>query len=353
VRNRKAWRLLALLLAFTLIAAACGDDSSDDGADGTDTTTEGGAEPGGDASGSVVLGAEQELSGFNTSTSADNLFWGQQVVNMIWPSAYDVQPDFTVIPGAVLAGPAEIVSEADPFTVRWTIADEANWSDGTPISSADFEFLWASCNGLVDEGEPTTTDDEGNEVTAVDCVSIDGYGTAEFAAVDDKTVELTWEQPYPDYEGLFGGILPSHVAEGENPFTEGFRDVPTVSGGPFLVDEWVRGQSLTLIPNPDYWGPQAQIAELTFLFISDSATLPDALRNGEVDLIYPQPQVDLVDQVEGFDGVTSSVGFGPVFEHLTFNLDTPALADVEMRQAITLGIDRAALVEARVPEQRR
>ena len=42
------WRLLAILMTFSLVAAACGDDDGDDGADGTTTTTEAGAEDPGD-----------------------------------------------------------------------------------------------------------------------------------------------------------------------------------------------------------------------------------------------------------------------------------------------------------------
>jgi glutathione transport system substrate-binding protein len=59
-----------------------------------------------------------------------------------------------------------------------------------------------------------------------------------------------------------------------------------------------------------------------FRFLPESTTQPAALQNNEVDLIYPQPQLDLVQQVKALPDVTSELDIGLSFEHLDFNSRT-------------------------------
>jgi len=65
-------------------------------------------------------------------------------------------------------------------------------------------------------------------------------------------------------------------------------------------------------------------------------------------MIYPQPQLDLVKNLQALSGVTTEVNFGVNFEHLDFNTKDPLLAHPEVRQAIAYAIDRKALVSATV-----
>jgi peptide/nickel transport system substrate-binding protein len=65
-------------------------------------------------------------------------------------------------------------------------------------------------------------------------------------------------------------------------------------------------------------------------------------------MIYPQPQLDLVQNLTKLPNVTTEINFGPSFEHLDFNVADPLLAHKEIRQAIAYAIDRNALVNATV-----
>jgi peptide/nickel transport system substrate-binding protein len=87
---------------------------------------------------------------------------------------------------------------------------------------------------------------------------------------------------------------------------------------------------------------------VVFRFLPESTTQPDALKNGEVQVIYPQPQLDLVAQVKGIPGVTSQTNFGLSFEHLDFNVKTPGLGDLAVRQAIATGLDRTSMLKRTV-----
>ena len=328
----------ALLVALSLVAAACGgDDDTDSSSGGTETEE---VQDGG----SIAYAAEQEPTGFNNLTSKDNLLELRHVMRHVWPYAYIAKPDFSVVPTPALAGEAEVVTE-DPFTVEWKIAPEAIWSDDTPLSSDDFEWTYLNCNGKVDPGEPTAVDeDSGETITGLDCASTSGYDqVTTFTKVDAKTFRMEFEAPYVEYEGLFGDPLPpAHIgkAKGADGWNTGFDAAPELSAGPYQLKEWVKGQSITLEKNPKWWGPEPKLDTIVFRQLPDPSGHPDALDNDEVQIIYPQPQVDLFEQVRNLQGVHAEANFGPAWEHLDFNFKNELLAIKEVRQAIAYGIDR-------------
>lgn len=345
VRRERRSALLAMLLSLSLVAAACGGDDDDDGATGSGSATDNEQVQEG---GSISFAADQEPTGFNNITSKDNLSHLRHIMRHVWPYAYSSKPDFSLAPNAVLAGPVEVVSES-PFTLEYTINDKAIWSDDVPVSADDFEWVYLSCNGKVDPGEPTAKDEEtGADVTGVDCASTSGYDQiTTFEKVDAKTFKVTFDEPYVEYEGLWGDPFPpAHIGKTlEGGWNTGFDASPVVSAGPYQLKEYVKGSSITLERNPKWWGPKPKLDTLVYREIPDGATHPDALRNDEVQVIYPQPQVDLRDQVSQIPGVNFELNFGPTYEHLDFNFKNELLAMKEVRQAIAYGLDRNRYVE--------
>ncbi|MGQ0521217.1 MAG: ABC transporter family substrate-binding protein [Actinomycetota bacterium] len=340
-RGRRSQILFAVLLSVSLGAAACGgDDEDSSGTTGATTEVKEG--------GTIAYASEQESPGFNNLTTKDNQLELRHLIGRIWPEAYQAQPDFSVEPTELLAGPAEVVSE-DPFTVEWKIHEDAVWDDGTPFSADDFEWNYQSCNGKVDPGEPTTKDEEsGEEITALDCASTSGFDkVTEFEKVDSKTVRMTFSEPYVEYEGLFGDpIPPAHIGKArEGGWNTGFDADPGASAGPYKLKDYVKGDHYTLVRNDKYWGERPKLDTIVYRMIPDPASHPDTLANDEVQVIYPQPQVDLVQKIEAIPGVKSEVNFGPTWEHLDFNFENELLAVKEVRQAVAWGIDRDRYVE--------
>jgi peptide/nickel transport system substrate-binding protein len=322
-----AARLFLTLLCVALIAGACGSDDKKQGGE----AAQGGDEKTG---GTLVFGADQDFPGYNVNTVKDNTLAGGQIMKQVWSGAYRVKPDFSLEPD-VLAGEATVTSE-DPFTVEWKIKPEASWDDGTPLSSDDFELYWQMCNGKNKEAS---------------CASTTGFDLiAKLDKVDAKTVRGEFAQPFSDYKSLFDDIPPSHIIKKLSPddlvkgWNTALDNEPGASSGPFKVGERVKGASLKLVRNEKYWGTKAKLDEIIFRFLPESTTQPDALRNGEVNMIYPQPQLDQVETVKAFPGVHSEINFGPTFEHLTLNTKNEFLADKAVRQAIAYGVDRAAIV---------
>lgn len=332
---KKSKFLLVLLLVFSLIAAACGSDDGDEGAEGNEGTTETTASDEVPEGGELVIGAEQEPDCVDWIGSCAGASWGYWTMNVTtMPRAFNVVKKGDVYdwePSDVLAGEPEL-EEGPPQKVTYKINPKAVWSDGTQITSKDFKYTWDQiANGK-------------------DIYDATGYKSVEGVdASDPQTAVVTFKEPYPDWKQLFGagfGILPAHLLEGKDRNAEmanGYK----WSGGPWMIEQWAKGSHVTLVPNEKYWGDKPKLDKVTFKFITDTSAEFQAFKGGEVLAIYPQPQLDAVDQINaGLPDAeaTYSAETGSI-EALWFNHSKAPFDNVDFRKAIAYAIDRDTLVE--------
>jgi peptide/nickel transport system substrate-binding protein len=331
VHRLRTVRLAALLVGLAMVAAACGG-----GDEGGDTGGEAQIQEGG----TLSFASDQEQAGFNPNTAKDNLFALSNIVTSIYPSVFNIHPDFTVQLSGEFMDSAELTSE-DPQTIVYKIKQNAVWSDGTPVSADDFIFWWENCN-------------ETNK--KADCVSTTGYKDIESVTGSDggKTVTAVFKNKYADWKGLFSQyIIPAHYTKAQpGGWNTGLDKNPEKipSAGPFIVESYTAGQSLTLTRNDKYYGTKPHLDKIVFRYLPESTTQPAALQNNEVDMIYGQPQLDQVKIVEAIPDVTSEINFGLQYEHLDFNTKNPLLADVAVRKAFATGLNIQQIVDRTVKQ---
>jgi peptide/nickel transport system substrate-binding protein len=331
--RRGSWVTAVLVSCLALVAAGCGDDDGDGDASTTTSVqiVEGGT---------VRVALEEAPTGWNPGTSSDNSLVLANIVAVVYPSVFAIQPDFTVKLDRELMVSATQVADS-PQTIEYVIQPDAAWSDGTPISADDFVYAWEQQNGS----------NEDNDVAATT-----GYEDIESVTPSEggKKVTVVFSTPFTDWQGLFSNLLPAHVMKtiegGWNDGLDG-ASFPKFSGGPFEVSAYTDGESATLVPNDAYFGPKPHLESIVLQFGIEAAALPDAFENDEIDLAYPQPQADLVQQFEQLEpGVVSEVNYGLDYEHIDFNLDNSFLKDAAVRKAIAHGLDRDAIVARTVKQ---
>ena len=287
--------------------------------------------------GTVTFAGGGDPTGFNINTSKDNGTDVQNAIANVYPSVFRTHPDLSVRLDSELMDGAELTAER-PQTVTYRIRGDAVWSDGTPISAADFVYFWEQQNGTIEDNDVAST------AGYQDIGGVTG-------SADGKTVTVRFDRPFADWQALFSNLLPSHyVRQQPGGWNTGLdrRPEQIPSGGPFRIARHDREESLTMERNPRYWGRPANLDRIILRVLPDAEAQADAMINGEVDVIYPRPQVDLVRRVQGLPGVASQVQFGLSFEQLTFNLRHPILQDLAVREAIALAIDRQQLLERTV-----
>jgi peptide/nickel transport system substrate-binding protein len=285
--------------------------------------------------GTLTFAADQEPLGFNPLTSDGNSSAVKNVTINLFPGAFRTQPDYTVRLNSDLVLSAQI-TRANPQTVVYRLRPEATWSDGVAITADDFAYAWNAQNGRQQDLDVAAT--TGYE----DIASVTGSDGG-------RTVTVTFARPFSDWRSLFSDLLPAHVMRKiPGGWNEGLATAVPVSGGPFLLESYRPRESLTLVRNDAYYGAQAKLDRIMFRFLPDSAAQVTALRNREAQLVYLQPQPDLARQISAAPGVKSTTSVGATFEHITFNLRHPVLADVRVRRAIAFAIDRQRLLDATV-----
>lgn len=320
---------------------------------------------------------EQEWDSWNDSTSATNSTYNAVINDRTTGNFVYFGTDGAIIPDETW-GTYEKTSD-DPLTVEYTISDEAAWSDGVPVTVNDYLLQWAATN-------PVTMFGEGEDAGLFDPISA-SFGEQVSAGidgeVDSKTFTMVFDTAYPDWEILLespqpahvvaeqGGLEPSAMAQqilDKDP--EGLEDAAefynsgwtatggnlpdpalTPSSGPYTLDgaTWESGESLTLVPNENYWGPPAATSQLTFRFTAPEAMI-QALQNGDINIIEPQPDVDTVTAVEGMEGVTLLTGPTLTWEHLDFNFAegrpfSEAEGGLAAREAFAMCLPREQIVE--------
>jgi len=238
-----------------------------------------------------------------------------------------------------------VVNEDGTMTVTYAIVDEAVWSDGIPITGADFQFTLDTI--MVPENRARRTVYE-------DIVSTEFLG---------KSFSYTLAAPTVRYELLFGVIIPKHDVEGTDFLTD-WNDTMWVSAGPFVFDEWVPGDFISTTRNESYWKSDPATGQrlpyldgVTFKFISEPQELIDAFKERELDIIAPPlpPESGSIETLQALEagGARVEVVSGPKWEHVNFQFGPGRLERnenscnniFEMRLAVAQTIDRKALTD--------
>lgn len=353
MRRRGLIPAAAVIATLSLALSACGssDTGEEDQTDDQPTTlTIGWNQP-------FYSYNDQTLNGNNT-TNANIAYLTNSQFNYYTPENELTQNEWF--------GSYELVSE-DPLTVTYTINDDVNWSDGTPVDAADLMLGYGTNSGLFNTTEEVTYDEETGAATYAEgevyfnsAGATPGIGlnlVTELPVISDdgKSITLTYSTPYADWELDFFNALrtPAHIV-GEKALGEtdpqaakdavvaafenkdkaalaeiskfwnieyDFGDMPSdpdllVANGPYVITDLKSNEFVQLEKNPEYTGPfEPNIDELTVRFITDPVAAIQAVQNGEVDMYEGQATADAVAQAEAA-GIDMEAGEESTYEHI-------------------------------------
>ncbi|MGH7266127.1 MAG: ABC transporter substrate-binding protein [Candidatus Rokuibacteriota bacterium] len=230
----------------------------------------------------------------------------------------------------------------DHKTYTFKLRSGVKWHDGQPFTSADVKW---SIEKVVKPYHSR------GQVYFKDLEAVD--------TPDASTAVFRLKAPVPFFLQAFqpteSPILPRHVLERlDLSDAKGIRQSELmqkpVGTGPFRLKEWKKGSHVILERNPSYWkAGRPYLDQVVLRVIPDGAARAIALEKGEVDLApmnaIPQAEVarlaGLGHLVQSDDGTE---GLGPIM-WLEVNLRQKPLADVRVRRAISLALDRKKIVD--------
>jgi peptide/nickel transport system substrate-binding protein len=282
------------------------------------------------SAGTVVFLHDQEPPNLQGPWVGNNLYATSLVLNNIWYGG-QIRNASGALEPRLFDGKPKLLKKK-PLTVQFKFKSNAKWSDGKPVTAADFRATWK-----------VFTDPQNNVISRTgfeDIASVKGNG---------KVGTVVFKKVYADWESLVSsGVYPAHIIQGQN-MNQMFLSSTPVSSGPWLFDSWQKGVQLTVRKNNRFTaGTKMKLDRLVFRYILDTNARFQALKANEGQVMEPQPQLQIADFLKDKGFVVSrKIGFA--WEHIDFQFGDkghPALKKLFVRQAIITGMNRNQIAEA-------
>ena len=320
---KKSTKLLMTTLLVSLGLAACGGNS-------TSTSTSGNQQ-------SLTITTFGELTTLDSADYDD--VPSSDMLGQIFEGLYRVAKDNKVELGMAAEEPTV---SADGLVYTFKLRD-AKWSDGTPVTAGDFVYTYRK---LVDpkEGHVAQSADVFKNAKKIRSgeLSTEELGVK---AIDDKTLEITLENPAPYLPKLLTGsrFLPqSEKVAKEKGEGYGSSADSIVTNGPFKLEGWTGSElSWKLVKNDGYWdAANVQLQNVTVNVSKEVATSVQLFDANQVQ--YTTISEQFVDQYKNqptYHSIPKAT-----MGYMSFNVERKITGNKHFRRAIAMAYDKAALV---------
>ncbi|WP_433605051.1 ABC transporter family substrate-binding protein [Dactylosporangium sp. CA-139114] len=281
--------------------------------------------------GTLKLSIQQWITQYNVGQVDGTQGDGSSILALAEPKLWFA--DDNGVPAAnpdVLAA-ADVSTAGGTQIVTYKLNPKAAWSDSTPITWQDFATNWKTRNGSDERFQLSGT------------TGYDAIANVERGA-DDRTVKVTFKTPYADWQTLFDPLLPGSAIDTPEEFNTGWIEKIPVWGGPWKIGSADKtGQTITMVPNPSYWGTKPLLDSIVYRAL-DSTAITEAYLNNEIDQA-PGRQPEAYQRLAGAANTVIRTGGRWDETQLTLG-HTGALADERVRQAVQNAVDRGAIAAA-------
>ena len=344
-------RIVALVLAMVmaLSLAACGGSASSAPAATAAPAAAGDAAPADTAAaasdGDKVLNVmvEVEVESLDPQVATDGTSF--EVIANYTDGLTQMDADGAAIPA--IAESWDVSEDGTVYTFH--LREDANWSNGEPVTADDFVFAWQRAVDPALASEYNYMLSDIGQVKNAAAIIAGEMDKSELGvkAIDSKTLEVTLEVPVSYFLSLmyFPTFYPVNQAffEGLADGTFGTSPETVLSNGAFVLTSYEPAAlSFSLEKNAGYYdADKVQMDGLNYQVIKDSQQAYMSYQNGDLDIVMLSG--DQVEQVEG-DPELTITGAGYLW-YLTLNMaKVPALDNQNMRLALSNAVNRASIV---------
>ncbi|MFC9778341.1 glutathione ABC transporter substrate-binding protein [Paenibacillus chitinolyticus] len=316
----KMWSTLMLLLIFAVVAAGCGGNT-ETGKESANTGKSEGTQTVSKNKKDVVIAINANFITLDPHNTSDthSITGARTMVEGLM--GFD--ENMKVVP--VLADSYKISDDGLVYT--FTLKQNIKFHDGTDFNA---EAVKVNLDRIRDEKNNLKMRKSFAKVSKVE-------------APDAKTVVITLSEPYNAFLNKMAmALIVSPKALKEQGENIGKNPVGT---GSFKFKEWVQGDRLVVVKNPDYWQKDLpKVESITFKPVPENGSRIAMLKTGEADFIYPMP-TEQVSQVEGDSNIVVDKTDSTIVRYVTLNTMKKPFDDVKVRQAINYAINKEAYIK--------
>jgi peptide/nickel transport system substrate-binding protein len=220
----------------------------------------------------------------------------------------------------------------DKLSITYTLRDDLLWSDGQPITSADYKFTW---DRMMDE-----------KVNFPFRKLYQDYFES-LTAPDPRTLVFRLKEVFAPAL-LYSAIdaIPKHVFENLDINDNPQNNNPTVGSGPFLLKQWRKDEFAEFVANDRFFMGRPNLDRYIIKIIPDTTVEYSQFKTQEIDAVTVQPQDwDEVQKLPHAQPL-NYYSVNASWSYMGMNLRNPVLADKQVRYAITSALDRNAMIQA-------
>ncbi|NMB88762.1 MAG: hypothetical protein GYA17_10405, partial [Chloroflexi bacterium] len=256
------------------------------------------AQPASGSTDTIIIGSTDEVNSLDAADAYATHDW--EIMKNTGVALMSYTPGTAdLVPGAAAAEP--VVSE-DGKTYTFTLRDDLKFSDGTPITSADYLRSWERLNNL--DGQV-----KGLITAYVESVS----------APDDLTVVYQLKDAYAFFPALTA-TPPFIPVPPEYSDTEIEQFPTSLNGfGAYMVKSFTPGEQMELTANPNYFGEAPAIPNVIIRYFADPSTMANAVENGSIDIAWRTVGPVEAVRLESVEGLTVTTVNAPALRYLVFN----------------------------------
>ncbi|MDN4495162.1 peptide ABC transporter substrate-binding protein [Ureibacillus aquaedulcis] len=333
---------MLMLLALTLVLAACNFGGEEEEPASEDGSTEGSTEEtaeGGTKELNLVVTSEPPSMHPQLATDSTS----SAVLKQIYEGLT------TYKDGEVVEGAAEkIETSEDGLVYTFTLRD-AKWSNGDTVTAEDFAYAWTFALTPENASEYASIlyPIKGAQAYNLGEGSVEDLG---IKVVDEKTLEVTLENPTPYFLELtaFKTYFPIHKATAEANETWYAEAGETyITNGPYTLADWQHSGSMTLEKNANYWdADNVAIDKVNIGMVESEATAATMFDAGEIDFLGAPFQTVALDVIDRYkqEGILNISDYSAIYMY-KFNTTDEVMGNANIRKALTLAIDRQGLID--------
>lgn len=334
---QKASVVVMMLAVLPLVALGCKD--KDSGGDKPGDTKAQGAQ-GGTKVVNLAIGGDPEtldvgkMSGEPEGRVAFNIFEG-----------LSMPPQSTGKPVKGVAMDYQVSEDGKTWTIK--LRQDAKWSNGDPVTAEDYVYAWKRVMTPGFDADYAEFMDFIEGAEAYRKKEQADFSTVGLKVIDPHTLEIKLKNPTPFFEELlaFYTFFPVHKASVEAHGDKWTRAENIVSNGPYRMKEYKHQQYIVLEKNPHYWDKDnVKVDQIKIFIIKDNTSMLNAFKEKKIDVMSGGIPVGKVPVWKG----KKEFRIDPMLGTYYYRVNTTAneaLAKPQVRQALSMAIDRRSLAE--------
>jgi oligopeptide transport system substrate-binding protein len=248
--------------------------------------------------------------------------------------------------GEAIAGQAESWTVSPDSTVyTFKMREGIMWSDGVPVTANDFVFAFQRLFDPKTAAEYAYLQFTIKNAAAINEGKITDMSQLGVKAIDDKTLEISLEQPSPYFLKALTHYtahpLPKHVIDAKGEDWVKVENI--VTNGPYKPTEWVPGSHVQTVKNDKYYGvAELKIDGVKFVTLEDNAAALKQYRAGEFDILtdFPKDQYEWIKT--NLPGQARVAPFAGLYYYVV-NSTKPPFDNANVRKALSMAINREVI----------